>query len=178
MGRTFLGIYSLLFSCLLLHFLITAGWCGLSPAYLMYHTFSCSESVRYVHSSPQIPQHSPASPLPFLSGFSTRWKNRLRYVSTFLLPSLPSCSHYSLESTSLATAALNILDDDDVSGSGSGPGSLSLPLLLSRCSRSADNEINEIISTHLVHLCVQVIILVYCSSPPDRSMTLPRLLQP
>jgi hypothetical protein len=43
----------------------------------------------------------------------------LRCVLTSLVPSIPSGSHYSLESTSLATAAL---DDDEVSGFGSGPG--------------------------------------------------------
>jgi hypothetical protein len=39
MGRKVLGIYSLFVSCLLSYLLITAGWCGLSPAFLMFHTF-------------------------------------------------------------------------------------------------------------------------------------------
>ena len=102
MRRTVLGIYSLFVSRLFSHLLITAGWCGLSPAYLMYLTFSCSESVRYV---PSNPRYSPAfpsiSPPPPIDG-----EHLLRYVSTTSSP-LPSGSHYSLESTSLVTAALN-----------------------------------------------------------------------
>lgn len=106
-GRTFLGIYSLFLSCLLSHLLITAGWCGLSPAYLIHHIFMFGKRFREVRTfDPDIP--SPAFPsisLPL--PFSDRERHLARYVSnTSSLPS-PGRSHYSSESTSLATAALN-----------------------------------------------------------------------
>jgi hypothetical protein len=133
-----LGIYSLFVSRLFSHLLITAGWCGLSPAYLMYHTFSCSESVRYV---PSNPRYSPAFPSISPPPPPIDREHSLRYVSTASSP-LPRGSHYSLESTSPATAALN---------AGASMPSLDLHLDLdlspslsfvtfSSSSRSADNE--------------------------------------
>jgi hypothetical protein len=60
-GRTFLGIYSLFVSCSLSHLLITAGWCGLSPAYLIHHIFMFGKHFREVRTfDPDIP--SPAFP--------------------------------------------------------------------------------------------------------------------
>jgi hypothetical protein len=133
-----LGIYSLFVSRLFSHLLITAGWFGLSPAYLMYHTFSCSESVRYV---PSNPRYSPAFPSISPPPPPIDREHSLRYVSTTSSP-LPRGSHYSLESTSPATAALN---------AGASMPSLDLHLDLdlspslsfvtfSSSSRSADNE--------------------------------------
>ena len=106
MRRTVLGIYSLFVSRLFSHLLITAGWCGLSPAYLMYHTFSCSESVRYVPSNPRYSPAFPSIPQHIPSPSSDRWRTFVEVrIDHILSPS--SGSHYSLESTSLVTAALN-----------------------------------------------------------------------